>query len=184
MNNKNLYWIVGIVILVGIIGFAFFRSKTSEAPVVLSFEDCRDAGYPITGVKPRQCKTPDGRTYAEELPPVITYKNATADMIQVDLPFPGAVTGKEFTVTGKARGTWFFEASFPVKVLDKNGKVLAQAPAEAEGEWMTQNFVPFKATLKVPDSYIGPATLVLEKDNPSGDSIRDASISFPITIEY
>ncbi len=113
-----------------------------------------------------------------------TYNNASPDLITVQLPYPGAVVGKQFSVLGKARGSWYFEASFPVKVLDKNGNVLAQTPAQAQGDWMTTEFVPFKADLTVPQSYIGPATLVLKNDNPSGDPARDKSLSFPITIEY
>ena len=115
---------------------------------------------------------------------VVTYSNASSDLITVELPFPGAVTGKEFKVIGKARGTWFFEASFPIKVLDKDGKLLVVTVAQAKGEWMTENFVPFEADIKVPQSYIGPATLLLERDNPSGLPEHDASISFPFTIEY
>jgi hypothetical protein len=121
----------------------------------------------------------------------ITYKNATVDLIKVELPFPGAVTGKEFSVIGQARGFWFFEASFPIEVLDEKGQVLAKGIAQAEpdpqtGEinWMTENFVPFKALIKIPQTYIGPATLVLHKDNPSGLPENDASISFSFTIEY
>lgn len=114
----------------------------------------------------------------------IIYKNASLDLIQVSLPYPDAVTGKEFSVIGKARGNWFFEASFPVEVLDKDGKRLAMGIAQAQGEWMTTEFVPFKADIKVPESYIGPATLVLHKDNPSGLPEHEASISFPFTIEY
>jgi hypothetical protein len=113
-----------------------------------------------------------------------SYTNASHDVVQVELPFPGAVTGKTFSVIGKARGTWFFEASFPVVVLDKDGKQLAAVPAQAQGEWMTNDFVAFKADITVPNSYIGPATLVLKKDNPSGEVERDASVSFPFTIEY
>lgn len=113
-----------------------------------------------------------------------TYINASANLITVTLPFPGAVTGKTFSVIGQARGTWFFEASFPIEVKDKNGVVLATAVAQAQDEWMTENFVPFKAEISVPESYIGPATLILKKDNPSGLPGHDASMSFPITIEY
>ena len=105
-------------------------------------------------------------------------------MIKVSLPFPGAVTGKEFSVIGEARGTWYFEASFPIVVLDKDGNELVQTHAEAQADWMTENFVPFKADIKVPTSYIGKGTLVLKKDNPSGLPSKDASISFPINIEY
>lgn len=114
----------------------------------------------------------------------ITYSNSSSDNIQVELPFPGAVTGKEFSVIGKARGTWFFEASFPIDVLDKDGKILVQTYATAQGEWMTQDFVAFKGDVKVPITYTGPATLVLKKDNPSDMRELDASISFPFVIEY
>ena len=114
----------------------------------------------------------------------IIYSNASADMIKVELPFPGAVTGKSFSVIGEARGTWFFEASFPIQLFDKDGKLLATAIAQAQEDWMTENFVPFKADIAAPESYIGEATLVLKKDNPSGLPENDASIYFKITVEY
>lgn len=181
---KNILIVIGVIALGGVIwgSVAYFRSNSF--PTVLSFEDCLAEGYPIMESFPRQCKTPDGRTYTEEILEKITYVNSTSDNITVDFPFPGAVTGKEFTITGEARGTWYFEASFPIDVLDKDGKILVQSHAEAQSEWMTENFVPFTANIKVPDTYVGPAILVLKKDNPSGLSEHDASISFPITIEY
>jgi len=114
----------------------------------------------------------------------ITYNNASASLIQVELPFPGAVAGKEFSVIGQARGNWFFEASFPIDLLDKDGNILVQTYATAEGDWMTTDFVPFRGEVKAPIEYIGPATLVLKKDNPSDLREHDASISFPITVEY
>ncbi len=116
--------------------------------------------------------------------PEIVYVNSNDDMIVPELPFPGAVTGKEFSVIGKARGNWYFEASFPVEVLDEDGNTLAKSYATAQGEWMTTEFVPFKGEVKIPETYIGPATLVLHKDNASGEPDKDASISFPIVIEY
>ena len=51
------------------------------------------------------------------------------------------------TVKGAARGNWFFEASFPVRLLDETGKEIAVGIAQAEKEWMTEDFVPFSATL-------------------------------------
>lgn len=124
------------------------------------------------------------RATAPEQPEKVAYINASADMIAVELPFPGAVTGKQFSVIGQARGNWFFEGSFPVQVLDKGNNVLATGIAQANGEWMTTDLVSFKADITVPESYIGPATLVLKKDNPSGLPEHDASMSFFITIEY
>jgi len=114
----------------------------------------------------------------------ITYENASVNDIVVTTPTPGAVTGKTFKVAGKARGTWYFEASFPIEVRDSGGAVLTTVVAQAKGEWMTSNFVPFSVDVAVPTSYIGPATIVLHKDNPSGLPEHDASATFPITIEY
>ncbi len=113
-----------------------------------------------------------------------SYMNASEDNIVVDLPGPGDVTGKTFSVKGKARGPWYFEASFPVSLLDQNGQEIAQGVAFADGEWMTEEFVPFSVELTAPQTYIGPATIVLKKDNPSGEAQFDASLSIPITVEY
>ena len=136
-------------------------------------------GYTI-GTSTRKISEEEIKTIEEK----VTYDRASTDLIVVNLPFPGAVTGKEFSFIGKARGVWFFEASFPIDVLDKDGKILVQTFATAQGEWMTNDFVPFKGEVKVPESYIGPATLILRKDNASGLPEHDASVSFPFVIEY
>lgn len=100
-------------------------------------------------------------------------------MIRVDEPQPNAVVTSPLTVTGEARGLWYFEASFPVKLLDASGDQLAIAPAQAQGEWMTTEFVPFTVTLTfVTDDETG--TLVLEKDNPSGLPEHAAEIRIPV----
>lgn len=183
MENKPVMYAIIALVVIGL-GLWLVMPRGAEAPTVLSFEDCEEAGYPVMESYPRQCKTPDGRTYAEEIPEQITYNRASADLIKVELPFPGAVVGKDFSVIGEARGNWYFEASFPIELLDKDGKLLATAVAQAQGEWMTTEFVPFKADFRAPQFYIGPATLVLKKDNASGLPEHDASISFPITVEY
>jgi hypothetical protein len=132
-------------------------------------------GNPSTPAPTTPCGTP--------VPQNITYTNATNDLIVVDLPLPDTIIGKEFSVSGKARGNWYFEASFPIQIIDKDRKVLATGVAQAQSDWMTTDFVPFKADLKITNSYIGPATLILKKDNPSGMPEKDASISFEINVE-
>jgi hypothetical protein len=182
MPKKIIYSVLVLIIIGLILWFSFW--KKSDVPTqILSFDDCANAGYPVMESYPRQCNTPEGQHFVEELP-VITYNNSSSNDIVVELPFPDAVVGKDFSVIGQARGGWYFEASFPIEILDKDGKVLAHIPAQAQGEWMTSEFVPFKADLKIPETYTGPATLVLKKDNPSGLPEKEASISFPITIEY
>lgn len=105
-----------------------------------------------------------------------------SDMVKITSPLAGAVVGKTFTVKGEARGQWYFEASFPVQVKDANNDTVGQGIAQAEGEWMTTEFVPFSANVIV-TNYSGPATLVLLKDNPSGLPENDDSVSIPIIVQ-
>lgn len=182
--KKIFISILTAVIVIGG-GFFIFQSLQSRTinPVACTMEakQCPDGSYVgRTGPKCEFSACPSGTTKLG-----FVYQNASADLIQVELPYPDAVVGREFSVLGRARGTWFFEASFPVVLLDKDGRVLAQGVAQAQKDWMTTEFVPFKADLKVTDSnYIGKGTLILKKDNPSGDSVRDASVSFEINVEY
>ncbi len=106
-----------------------------------------------------------------------------SNLIKVYEPKPGQMVKSPLIVSGEARGTWYFEASFPVKILDANGVELGVVPAQAQGEWMTTEFVPFKAVLyfKKPETATG--TLVLEKDNPSGLAENSAEIRIPVSFD-
>jgi hypothetical protein len=95
-------------------------------------------------------------------------KDNTSDQIKVINPMPNQVVESPLTVEGEARGTWFFEATFPVNLLDANGDIIAAHFAQAQGEWMTQDFVSFKAQLIFEKPATNTGVLVLKKDNPSG----------------
>lgn len=90
------------------------------------------------------------------------------DLIRVSNPAVGQLVTSPLTVTGEARGNWYFEASFPLRLEDENGTVLATGYAQAQGEWMTTDFVPFSGTLNFPAPATPTGVLILEKDNPSG----------------
>ena len=108
-------------------------------------------------------------------------ENVDMDTVSIVSPVAGAALPRDFIVTGSARG-WYFEASFPIRVIDQAGNQLGQGVAQAQGDWMTTNPVPFKASVSV-GKYQGPAILMLMKDNPSGEVKNDASIQIPITIQ-
>ncbi|TSC62065.1 MAG: hypothetical protein G01um101448_178 [Parcubacteria group bacterium Gr01-1014_48] len=105
-----------------------------------------------------------------------------SDLIMVTTPVSGATVGSPLTVSGEARGTWYFEASFPIDVLDTDGNVLGQGFAEAQGEWMTEEFVPFTGTItfSAPTAGVTNGTVVFKKDNPSGLPENDDSVSVPV----
>ena len=69
---------------------------------------------------------------------------------------------------GKARGQWFFEASFPVELKDENFKTIKEHFATAEGNWMTENFVSFSDTIEFESPASKTGYLILHKANPSG----------------
>ncbi|MEW6723053.1 MAG: hypothetical protein AB1324_07355, partial [Candidatus Micrarchaeota archaeon] len=45
---------------------AFLMGCATLPPEINSFDDCVDAGYPVMESYPRQCRTPDGRTFISE----------------------------------------------------------------------------------------------------------------------
>lgn len=89
-------------------------------------------------------------------------------LIKAANPPPNQKITSPLLISGEARGYWFFEASFPAKLLDEDGSLLAIMPVQAQGEWMTENFVPFRAELVFLKPKGNRGTLILEKDNPSG----------------
>jgi len=108
--------------------------------------------------------------------PVVLNEN-----IMVDEPALNATVTNPLMVSGEARGTWFFEASFPVKLLNASSVEIASGVAGTTSDWMTTDFVPFTATLTFPPQPAGSSgTLVLIKDNPSGEPIYDDSYSVPV----
>lgn len=108
-------------------------------------------------------------------------KNPVTTNIVIDALTAGSVVNSPLTITGKAK-TWYFEGSFPVKVVDANGNVLAEAPAQAQGEWMTTEFVPFEVTLSfIPTTQQG--TIVFQKDNPSGLPDKNEEYQLPVQFD-
>lgn len=162
---KKSLLILTIAVLAGaaVYGFSLFQGKEKEK-TVNNFKECVDARYQILETYPRQCKTPSGKTFTEDIGNELEKR----DLIRITSPRPNQLVFSPLEVTGEARGIWFFEASFPVKLYDANGKLLATAVAQAQGEWMTENFVPFKAEVVFSKPSTDTGLLVLEKDNPSG----------------
>ncbi len=98
----------------------------------------------------------------------------------VGRPSIGALVTSPLAVEGEARGTWYFEASFPVRLLDGNGIEIGRVPAQAQGDWMTTEFVPFRAEIQFVMPSTPTGTLVLEKDNPSGLPEHADEVRFPV----
>jgi len=102
--------------------------------------------------------------------------------IIVDSPKVNSEVGEKIAISGKAKGNWFFEASFPIQLQDPEGNILATGTASANGDWMTENFVPFSASLSfsIPTT-TGYGIIIFKNDNPSGDPARDKTFEVPVS---
>lgn len=180
MKNRTVIIILLVPIIAAGAGYYLWGSVTTdraEPAAIAGFEDCAKY-YAILESYPRQCKTPDGTTFVEKIGNELEKQN----LIRVASPRRNAAIASPLRVLGEARGTWYFEASFPVELLDQNGKRIAIQPAQAKGEWMTTEFVPFEVTLTFSAQPTGgTGTLILRKDNPSGLPEHDDALTIPIT---
>ncbi|PZO54127.1 MAG: hypothetical protein DCF16_05420 [Alphaproteobacteria bacterium] len=99
------------------------------------------------------------------------------DLAIVDAPAPGARVTSPLTITGTAPGNWYFENQFPVRLVDAQGAVIAEAPATPRVSWTDPGDKEFDATLTFSVTADTPATLVLEEDMPGeGNEPRQVRI--------
>jgi putative hemolysin len=85
-------------------------------------------------------------------------------------------------ITGTARGVWFFEGVFPVKLVDENDNILAEGLAKAGSEWTTNDYVPFSAELAFGASVTAKGYLIIKNDNPSGLPENDVTLKIPVIL--
>lgn len=151
-----------------------------DTPAISSFETCAAAGNPIAESYPPQCRTRDGRSFTEDVGNRVDKQG----YIQVDEPTPNQIIISPVTLRGKARGMWFFEAEFPVKLTGADGATLASGIARADGEWMTEDFVPFEVTLSFTAPPAGSkGRLILSRSNPSGLPENDDQLVIPVKLQ-
>ncbi len=174
-RRKRGLWQIGIGLILLLVTGGAYWGKDRD-PLVSDFISCAEAGYPIMESYPRQCKTPEGQSFKEDIGNELEKDN----LIRIAEPRPNGRISSPLVVKGVARGNWFFEASFPVRLLDAEGRELAVAVAQAKDEWMTTEFVPFEATIIFEKPSVTSGTLVLEKDNPSGLPEHDDELTIPV----
>ncbi|ADE14691.1 hypothetical protein Nhal_1552 [Nitrosococcus halophilus Nc 4] len=123
----------------------------------------------------------EGALLATQLVQVSPRGNCKSEFIVVEAPVPGALIASPVKIKGKARGTWFFEGDFPLILTDSKGQVIGKSFATAQGEWMTEKFVPFEGTLQFkPPRSDSRGMLVFKKDNPSGRPEHDDQLTVPV----
>ncbi|MBX4197879.1 Gmad2 immunoglobulin-like domain-containing protein [Candidatus Parcubacteria bacterium] len=163
MYRGLIITVIVFLILIALGGFLIFdigRGGSELSPEIIA--------SPISSPTPTATITPSPAT-------------TTTSLVRITSPKPGDRVQSPLVIKGEARGQWFFEANFPVEIRDANGKILGEWYAEAKGDWMTTEFVPFESTLAFSPSTTATGTLVIMNANPSGDTERALELKIPIT---
>lgn len=159
---KKVYLLIGLILVV-LIAFLFY-AKSEHSTGTINFDQSGNA--------------------------TSTFVNEHLDLIKINSPSPGEKISSPVSISGEARGTWYFEASFPITIVDWDGKIIGEGHATAKGDWMTEDFVPFEATIDFvkPDNFQAGTfsergAIILHNDNPSGDPSKDKAVEMPVVFK-
>lgn len=105
-------------------------------------------------------------------------------LIVVDYPKEGQKINSPLKISGKAKGSWFFEGSFSIELVDIDRNIISRGIATSTKDWMTEDFIDFTSEIYFdkPTSTTN-AIIILKKDNPSGNLEFDQSVFIPVTLK-
>ncbi|MFA5319072.1 MAG: DUF333 domain-containing protein, partial [Candidatus Paceibacterota bacterium] len=140
----------------------------------------------VDGGQTGYCTLPDGSVCEEWA----LLRNECIDN-SGDFRYLNVKEGEQITsplkITGEVKGAWFFEGSFPISLVDWDGRIIATGLAQASGEWMTSDYVAFSTEIKfikpsnpTNQAYAQRGAIIFQKDNPSGLSANDKAYELPI----
>lgn len=165
MKTKIVIAFIIFGVLTGVLVWKFFVLPEKKISCTLEAKLCSDGSY------------------VSRIPPNCEFAPCPKEnLIKIESPRANEKVSSPLLIKGEARGNWFFEATFPVKIYDEKNNLIAQEGARAKSDWMTENFVPFEASINFSVDKEQKGTLVLEKDNPSGLPENSDEIRVPVIL--
>lgn len=168
--NLKFFWKIFIAAVAVIIVVLGIRFLTAEDGWFCQNGQWVKHGNPTISQPTFGCSEPDNASSTPE------------EQIVVFAPLVNQTIKSPFTVAGIVRGNWFFEASFPIKLVDSQGKEIAVSHVQSIGNWMTNDFVPFSGQLEFKVNVVTAGELILKNDNPSGLPQYDKEVRIPVII--
>ena len=153
---KNTVSIISIIILsVLLVGIAYISQNES---LCCKYEICKQ----LTTICEKDAQEEEIENIGGE---VLSEKGQT---LYLDNIKSGDTVQIGYEMKGQAPGSWYFEGSFPVRVLNIQGEVVSSLVASTSDDWMTENSVPFSVVIDFPLEQESAFVLQFEKSNPSG----------------
>ncbi len=124
---------------------SFISPNLCCVPLVSDFDACADAGYPVMESYPRQCRTPDGRTFTEAIenctaPGGESMTLAEAKEIALASACMENGTLKDTSVCNSNTGTWWIDMDAELEGCSP-ACVVSIATMEAEINWRCTGLV-------------------------------------------
>ncbi len=158
--SRLIVLLIAVVVIISVA--AFLRQSPGSTSAINNFNECAQAGYPIMESYPRQCATPDGQSFTEEIPS----SAAQEANIVVTSPQPNASVSNPFTITGQAR---VFESAFNYRLRDEDGSILVESHAMANAPDIGV-FGPFSVEISYPEPSGDHGTLEVFSGSPMDGS--------------
>ncbi len=158
----------------------YLRSTLPIVALALLGAGCLSQPAPVTTTPPEATEKPS----EPALPPgTFKTKKGKLDSLRnvVLVGAQGNKISSPLIITGEAR-LWYFEAIFSIQLMNADGIMIDSSPAQADDDWMTEDWVPFTSELVFPEQRAGSkGKLIFIKDNPSGLPEHDDSVEIPVT---
>ncbi len=105
---------------------------------------------------------------------------AVDDLIKLESPKKGDVISSPVMVKGEARGFWYSEGDFPVRLETNDGDTIAESYATALDDWMTKDYVPFELSIAFDAPTATSGRLVLMNGDLSDMQENKKEIIIPV----
>ena len=109
-SRKQLFVLCGLLLFFGWIIW-IGRPQTSKAPLITSFRECVDYGYPVEESNPARCVVPGGDTYIEKVGSADSEAKANISFVTLVDAGNGPSTGKIVAITSKPDWQAFWQAT-------------------------------------------------------------------------
>jgi hypothetical protein len=105
----------------------------------------------------------------KKITPIMQIQNADYSDVEIKTPFANSEITNTLIVKGAIPGTWYFEASAHIRILNSSYQEIAFGSIQALSDWMTTQRVPFEFTTSTASlNYKGNATVIVESENVQG----------------
>jgi hypothetical protein len=109
--KRTFSWFGILAIIIIIVAFCW--TQRTHAPVVDDVAPSNTLVPPSSQLSPETTET-------------------ASSMIEVTAPLPNSTLTSPMTLMGRARGPWYFEASFPIELRDANNVLITTVVAQAQ----------------------------------------------------